>query len=105
MTGSPSSSWTVPPGDSCDRLTSDTTLTSPNRDVVSLLKPGTELNIEVDESGDTPLVRAVYNGQIAGSITSSIIQKLVQCVENGYSYVAEVKSVEGGTCKVRVRVK
>jgi len=105
VSGSSSSSWTAPTGDSCDRLTSETTLTSPDRDVISQLSKGVLLDVEVDNTGARPVVRAMLNGQIAGSITSSIIQKLVECIEGGYSYVAEVISVQGGTCKVRVKMR
>jgi hypothetical protein len=98
-------SWTTPTGDSCDRLTSETTLTSPDRAVISQLTNGTLLDVEVDNSGARPVVRAVYQGQIAGSITSSIIQRLVECIEDGYRYVAEVVNVQGGTCRVRVHIR
>ncbi len=103
MSGSSSSSWTAPTGDSCDRLTSETTLTSPDRAVISQLSIGTALDVEVDTSGARPVVRAMYQGQVAGSITSSIIQRLVECIGEGYEYVADVLSVQGGTCRVRVR--
>jgi hypothetical protein len=103
MSGSSSSSWTTPTGDSCERLTSETTLTSPDRAVISQLSIGTQLDVEVDNSGARPVVRAMYQGQVAGSITSSIIQRLVECIGEGYEYVAVVLSVQGGTCRVRVR--
>jgi hypothetical protein len=103
MSGSSSSSWTAPAGDSCERLTSETTLTSPDRAVISQLNVGTTLEVEVDNSGARPVVRAMYHGQVAGSITSSIIQRLVECIGEGYEYVAEVLSIQGGTCRVRVR--
>jgi hypothetical protein len=105
MSGSGSSSWTAPTGDSCERLTSDTTLTSPDPAVISQLHDGTLLDVAVDDSGAHPVVRAMYQGQVAGSITSSIIQKLVECIESGHQYVAQVLSVQGGTCRVRVRLQ
>lgn len=105
MSGSGGGSWTTPTGDSCERLTSETALTSPDRAVISQLSVGTMLNVEVDNSGARPVVRAAYQGQVAGSITSSIIQRLVECIGDGYQYVAEVLSVQGGTCRVRVRLR
>lgn len=105
MSGSPGGDWTTPTGDSCERLTSETTLTSPNRAVISQLRKGVFLDVVIDTSGTRPVVRAMHGGDIAGSITSSIIQKLAECIESGYTYVAEVISVQGGTCKVRVRIR
>ena len=35
----------------------------------------------------------------------SIIQRLAECIEKGYEYVAEVVDIHGGACKVHVRPK
>ena len=76
MSGSGGGDWTTPPGDSCERLTSETALTSPDRAVVSQLNTSALLDVKVDRSGARPIVRAMYKGKIAGSITSSIIQRI-----------------------------
>ena len=105
MSGSGGGSWSEPTQDPCEKLTSETTLTSPVRNVIAQLTKGTLLDVEVNDSGGTRVVRAVYKGQVAGSITSSIIQKIAECIENGHKYVAEVLSVQGGACRVRVRIR
>jgi hypothetical protein len=105
MSGSGGGTWNPPMVDSCELLTSETTLTSPDRDVLSRLSKDVRLDVAVDNSGPRPVVRALYQGRIAGSITSSVIQKLVECIEGGYVYVAEVLSVDGGACRVRVRLR
>jgi hypothetical protein len=52
------------------------------------------------------VVLALRDGKVAGSITSAIIQRLSECTDKGYVYVAEVlEDVKGAVCKVRVRVK
>jgi hypothetical protein len=105
MSGSGGGSWTEPTQDPCEKLNSETTLTSPVRDVVAQLSQGTLLDVEVSDGGCTRVVQAVHNGQVAGSITSSIIQKIAECIESGHVYVAEVVSVQGGACRVRVRIR
>ncbi|SRR6266404_5690165 len=105
MSGSGGGSWTEPTQDPCEKLNSETTLTSPVRNVIAQLSQGTLLDVEVSDSGGTRVVQAVHNGQVAGSITSSIIQKIAECIEKGHVYVAEVLSVQGGACRVRVRVR
>ena len=105
MSGSGGGSWTEPTQDPCEKLNSETTLTSPVRNVVAQLSQGTLLDVEVSDSGATRVVQAVHNGQVAGSITSSIIQKIAECIEKGHVYVAEVLSVQGGACRVRVRIR
>ena len=102
MSGSNGGDWVAPPGDSCERLTSETTLTSPDRSVVSQLTEDDVLKVKVDNTGARPVVRAIYKGKVAGSITSSIIQRIVECMADGYEYEARVISIKGGTCKVRV---
>jgi hypothetical protein len=59
----------------------------------------------VTDIGTTVVVQAMYNSEVAGTITSSIIQRLAECVEKGFQYVAEVIENQGGACKVRVRAK
>ena len=97
--------WSEPSQDSCEKLTSETTLTSPVRSVIEQLSKGVLLDVNVTDSGGTRVVQALYNGTVAGSITSTIIQKIAECIENGHTYVAEVLSVQGGACRVRVRIR
>lgn len=97
--------WSDPVQDSCEKLTSETTLTSPVRETIAQLSKGALLDIRVDNVSGTRVVRAIYKGSIAGSITSAIIQKIAECIEKGHSYVAEVLSVQGGACRVRVHLK
>jgi hypothetical protein len=91
--------------DSCEKLTSDTTLASPVREVVAQLSVGVLLEVRLDTVGKTRVVRAIHNGNIAGSITSAIIQKIAECIDNGHTYVAEVLSIQGGACRVRVHIR
>lgn len=105
MSGSGGGTWIDQPGDSCATLSQQTTLNSPNRAVLSQLSKGTELAVSVNKTGKAVTVEALFNGQVAGTITSSIIQHLAECMENGYQYVAEVIDVEGGACRVHIRLK
>lgn len=106
MSGSGGGTWIDQPSDDCARLSQQTTLNSPNRDVLNDLKKGTVLDIRVNKEGKGVVVEAVHLGKVAGTITSSIIQRLVECIEKGYEYVAEViEDVKGGACRVHVRSK
>lgn len=106
MSGSGGGSWINQPGNSCQALSELTTLNSPQKSVINQLKKGNILEIRVNKVGKAVIVEAVFNGQVAGTITSSIIQRLAECIEEGYEYVAEViENVQGGACRVQVRVK
>lgn len=43
-------------------------------------------------------------GQIVGSITSRSMLQIIECIQNGRQYVAEVLGIQGGSCQVRVRL-
>lgn len=109
MSGSNNGGWSgggVEAGPSCETLSQQTVLNSPNRNALRSVKKGDELDVTVNKSGRAPVVHALHNGQVVGSITSAIIQRLVECIEEGHEYVAEVtENVQGGACKVLVRIK
>lgn len=42
------------------------------------------------------IVEALYEGSIAGTITSTIFQRIADCIEKGFEYVAQVVEVQGG---------
>ena len=105
MSGSGGGTWIDQPGDSCETLSQQTTLNSPNRAVLSQINKGTVLDVSVNKTGKAVTVEALFNGQVAGTITSSIIQRLAECMEKGYQYVAEVIDVQGGACRVQIRGK
>jgi hypothetical protein len=106
MSGSGDGGWVSEPGNDCATLAQITTLNSPNAAVLQSLKKGDRLEIAVRTVGTAIVVEALHNGQVAGAITSSIIQRLAECIEEGFKYVAEViENVKGGACKVRVHVK
>ncbi len=105
MSGSGGGTWIDQPGDSCETLSQQTTLNSPNRAILSQLSKGTVLDVSVNKTGKAVTVEALFNGQVAGTITSSIIQRLAECMEKGHQYVAEVIDVQGGACRVQIRVK
>jgi hypothetical protein len=105
VSGSPGSTWRDQPSASCEALSQQTTLNSPNKAVLSQLTKGTELDVRVNKADKAVIVEAVHKGQIAGTITSSVIQRLAECVEEGYDYVAEVLDIQGGACRVHIRLK
>lgn len=84
----------------CSTLAFRATLNSPQA-VASSLKPGDIVNL-VLQQGKT--LTAVFNGSIVGAITGHQLQRLISCIDNGYSYVGEVFSISGGRIVLEVRV-
>jgi len=84
----------------CETLIVKTVLNSPNPEVVPHLREGEILSIELR---GTSLVAMTANGEIAGSITSTMMAKILECIRRGFKYVALVKKISGGHCDVEIR--
>jgi len=82
-----------------------TTLNSVNRTVVSTLRTGDFLDVVFQPGPPQILVAQTTAGQIAGSITSPSMLQIIQCIGTGVNYVAEVLSVVGAQCRVRIQKK
>jgi len=106
MSGSGGGGWAPAPTQSdCGSLSQITTLNSPQIEVLAQLQSGIILDIVLLQKGKVAIVQAVYQGSVAGTITSSIIQRIAECIDSGFEYVAEVLDITGGACKVKVRAK
>lgn len=93
----------VPP-DPCN-ITEITTLNSVNRTVIAGLRPGDRLDVIFQAGPPQRLVAQTAVGAIAGSITSPSMLQFIQCIQAGVSYAAEVLSVRGAQCQVRIEPK
>lgn len=90
--------------DFCLAVVISTQLSSPKDDVVSSLKVGDVLQVGVQTiGGNQTIVVALYEGQVAGGITSPESNRLKQCMQEGNTYTAEVTEINAGQVKVKVR--
>jgi hypothetical protein len=88
--------------DPCD-IREVTAINSPNRAVIGALRVGDRLHVELIPGPPRRLVLVTDDGQVAGSITSPSLPQLVACIGSGTTYQAEVLSVRGAICQVRVQ--
>lgn len=79
-----------------------TTISSPKAPVVETLKERDVLRVE-KLAATGPVVLKTADGKEAGSITSGQLLRLMQCIDEGYRYVAIVKSIDKGKVEVEVR--
>lgn len=80
------------------------TLSSPVRAVVSRLKRGDRLSVEVQRAGRVDaLVALTAERQLAGSLMPKSRTKLLDCIEKGRKYIALVTERNGGACTVEIR--
>ncbi len=87
--------------DPCD-IESVTNLNSPNPALVASLKTGDVLSVRLLK-GPPRILVAALGSRVAGSITSPEMPYIIACILRGVTYEADVLSVRGGICLVRVR--
>ncbi|PJJ59406.1 hypothetical protein CLV45_0823 [Hymenobacter chitinivorans DSM 11115] len=83
----------------CDQISFRTTLANPNTAALSSVSPRDILTVK--SNGTQPIVEN-DRGQICGVISRKPA-RLVQCIKQGYRFIAVVISVDGGACEVRVQ--
>lgn len=92
-----------PPGNPCD-IVDVTMLNSPDRAVLSTLSAGDVLTLNYLQGPPRRLVAETDKGQAAGSITSIALPQLIKCMQANVKYKAEVISVKGALCQVRISI-
>jgi len=90
------------PADPCN-IIETTNLNSVNRTAVTGLRPGDRLDIVFQAGPPQRLVAQTGAGVIAGSITSPSMLQIIQCIQAGNNYVAEVIAIRGAQCQVRIQ--
>lgn len=82
----------------CDELRFETTLNSPNRVVLSKIRVGEILSIQLKE--ETLIVVSAHG--VAGSITSDRMLQLRECILTGHEYIGRVTQLAQGMCRVEI---
>jgi hypothetical protein len=90
----------------CEDLVIVTQLASPKARVLQLFTAGSTLQIQEQESPQgQPLIVALFNDEVAGSIITPLIFKLLNCIRSGTFYIADVISNNGGQVKIRISAR
>ena len=89
----------APPGGPCERLSTETAVQSPNPAVVGRLVQGEILDVVLDNR-----TAYVYLGrEIVGTLIFAGLPRLIECLEQGFAFVAEVIQLSSPDCRVKVR--
>jgi hypothetical protein len=78
-------------------------LASPVPTVIATLNVGDILTVDLETSPRERVVVRASGGQVAGAITSIRLVDIIECIGEGFSYQAEVKSISGGKVEVEIR--
>jgi len=91
-----------PPPDPCN-VVEITNLNSVDRNVVAGLRPGDLLSVVFQPGPPQRLVAQTQAGLTAGSITSQSMLQIIQCIQSGVSYTAEIISIRGAQCQIQIQ--
>ena len=89
--------------DKCN-IVERTVLNSPVATVVSELKVGDILFVELETTPRNRVVAKSSAGTVAGAITSTKLVDLIECLQDGHTYEGEVISVHGGRIEIEIRL-
>lgn len=89
-----------PPPNPCAALVINSTVNSPNAQVLSTLKVGDVLDVVLLPGGQSVIVQ--HQGNVVGALTGAHIARLIDCMNSGFLYQAIVQTLNGGQCVVRV---
>ena len=87
-------------GDVCLNMVIITNLASVNASVLSKTQEGEHLPVSA-QGIDGPVV-VMKDEEILGTVLSSRLVQLLNCINDGTEYDAEIKKIEGAICQVRI---
>src|SRR4051794_16294708 len=93
-----------PKVDACKSLQIHTNLMSP-KDALRSIRVGNSLAVKLEGTGSDRYVVVTHNAEIVGTIGSDSAIDLIECIDKGNVYVADVLSIEEGACRVLVHLK
>lgn len=85
----------------CDQLRFATSIASPQQ-AAGYLSVGDMLQVQLSSGAAQSIDLVGQSGNVVGSIITHI-PDLLRCIQDGYSYEADVLSVNGGMIRVEVR--
>jgi hypothetical protein len=93
-------------GVECQPVYRGARLVSPKENVLSKLKEGSVLDLEVRQSGNSYSLYALKSNEEAGTITHNRLTQIIRCIrEKQYTYVAYVTAIDGGNCTLEIRME
>lgn len=81
------------------RINTTTMLASPNPEPLGDLLEGDTLTVDIQDGSLCVIDDA---DRVVGSITEPWIESLMECIEAGYSYSADILTIDGGDCEVQI---
>ena len=87
-------------GDACLNLVIIINLASVDTEVLKMVNVGDILPVEA-QAADGPVV-VMKDGEVLGSVVSSKLMQLLNCMNGGTEYEAEILKIEEAICQVKI---
>lgn len=78
-------------------------LNSPRPSVVATLNVGDSLDVVLNLGGPRPILEVHAPAGVAGALTHTGHMRIVECIQNGHQYIAEVVNRSGAAITLQVR--
>jgi hypothetical protein len=90
-------------GDPCLSLKGECIISSPQDEVAAKVKKDDILKLELSKGKKPPVRAKNENGELVGVVLPTFLVELVDCMNTGNKYEAEVRKKSGGAITVEIR--
>jgi hypothetical protein len=92
--------------DACELLRIETHLMSPQAEALKTVRTGDSLPLGLQQI-ETHRFVVVLNssGQVVGTVGSDQAINLIECMDKGFVYTAEILSIDGGACRTLIHLE
>lgn len=87
----------------CDDVNIEALLASPQQSALSGVAVDSIVKVQLDESSGRSIVKVWIDGELLGSLTVAGLDKLIECLRQGYPFHGIVREVQGALCRVWIR--
>ena len=85
----------------CKNVSIKTTIVSPDPGILSTLSVGNILTLTL-QTATGPLIAMTNNGNTLGAVFTTNPTLLINCINDGNFYEAEILKITGGNCEVLI---
>lgn len=91
--------------ENCETIVINTQLTSPKDEVIEHIDVGDVLDVEIVQQNDRAIVAVLHQGNVAGGLATTQLQRLRECIQQNVQYQAIVTQKQDGQVSVRISRK
>lgn len=88
-------------GSNCSSIDVICKVHSPSKEIIIQLSAQQVLEVHIDDIED--IVGVYLEGKLVGGISTSTINEIYQCIENGFGFKATVVSIQDELITVRIK--